>query len=274
MTNNGNQRERMREAMRRELKRTSMEHPATPEEGQAIVDRFADAALAIQPQAEAQPGVGEDYEIGKRDGYEEAVQDIDLLTGGDGEYVCAPGAGSLEAHCPTPDHMKLRIKDRFDRLTPAMSATPAQPAGDVRERVARAITDVIRLAEKKVARGGKIGPATEAHIAKAYKTADRILAALSATPAQSGWRPEVKAFADLMEAKLREHDARKGAQGWKGMHWQPLLDMLGEHLHKFDDRLQSAQGPAQAGRDAADIANLAMMIADVCGALPQNEGPK
>src|SRR5690606_24696664 len=28
----------------------------------------------------------ETYEIGKRDGYEQAVQDIDCLTGGDGEY--------------------------------------------------------------------------------------------------------------------------------------------------------------------------------------------
>lgn len=35
---------------------------------------------------EGRESLDEHYEIGKRDGYEEAVQDIDLATGGDGEF--------------------------------------------------------------------------------------------------------------------------------------------------------------------------------------------
>lgn len=52
----------------------------------------------------------EAYEIGKRDGYESAVQDIDLATGGDGEYVFStfPGEG-----CPDAEAMKARVLARF-----------------------------------------------------------------------------------------------------------------------------------------------------------------
>ena len=65
---------------------------------------------------------GEDdemYEIGKRDGYEEAVQDIDLLTGGDGEYrvsVFLEGGVDDDRHCPDPAAMKARIAERFAAL--------------------------------------------------------------------------------------------------------------------------------------------------------------
>ena len=52
------------------------------------------------------------YELGKRDGYESAVQDIDMLTGGDGEYCYSTVGG--ERHCPDPDSMKARIADRIE----------------------------------------------------------------------------------------------------------------------------------------------------------------
>jgi len=51
-----------------------------------------------------------------------------------------------------------------------------------RETIARAITSVIAGAEEKRARGELVGPATEAHIADAYATADRIIAALPGAP--------------------------------------------------------------------------------------------
>ena len=54
----------------------------------------------------------EAYEIGVRDGYEEAVQDIDLLTGGDGEYRYA--FGGPRRHCPDAETMKRNIASRFD----------------------------------------------------------------------------------------------------------------------------------------------------------------
>lgn len=58
----------------------------------------------------------EAHQLGKSDGYEEAVQDIDRLTGGDGEYVFStiPGEG-----CPDPAAMKARIVARFADLSKA-----------------------------------------------------------------------------------------------------------------------------------------------------------
>lgn len=88
----------------------------------------------------------------------------------------------------------------------------------------------------------------------------------------SRWRPEVEAFADLMEAQLRAND-HKG--GWKACdpHW--LHDRLLEEAAELQDAGQwkTDGGPSQGGygravaREAADVANFAMMIADVCGGL-------
>ncbi len=55
------------------------------------------------------------YELGKRDGYSEAVQQIDQLTGGDGEYrYCSDH--DPERHTPGPAEMIQRIVDRFETL--------------------------------------------------------------------------------------------------------------------------------------------------------------
>lgn len=56
----------------------------------------------------------EAYEIGLRDGYSKAVQDIDQLTGGDGEYCYCMNARDSERHCPDPEAMKRRIVERFE----------------------------------------------------------------------------------------------------------------------------------------------------------------
>jgi len=84
----------------------------------------------------------------------------------------------------------------------------------------------------------------------------------------TGWRPEVRAFADLMEAQLRKNDHKPG---WK--HDRPhlllkrLYDEAAElgHAMPYDDDYEAEI----VGLEAADVANFAMMIADVCGALPQ-----
>lgn len=57
----------------------------------------------------------EAYELGKRDGYSDAVKQIDQLTGGDGEYrYCSDHAP--ERHTPGPAEMVQRIVDRFETL--------------------------------------------------------------------------------------------------------------------------------------------------------------
>ena len=64
----------------------------------------------------------ETYKIGYRDGYNEAVQGIDVLTGGDGEYrYCTDH--DPDRHTPDAAAMKRRIEERFDAL---QAAQPAQ----------------------------------------------------------------------------------------------------------------------------------------------------
>lgn len=74
-----------------------------------------DALTSRRPQEPVVDDDDETYEIGKRDGYERAVQEIDQLTGGDGEYRYVIGIAD-DRHCPDAETMKRRIVERFDRL--------------------------------------------------------------------------------------------------------------------------------------------------------------
>lgn len=65
----------------------------------------------------------EAYEIGKRDGYSEAVQQTDQLTGGDGEYRYCLGDEGSARHTPGPSEMIQRIIDRFETLNLLDEAT-------------------------------------------------------------------------------------------------------------------------------------------------------
>lgn len=78
---------------------------------------LAPAATPPAAPQPAQPVDAEDeaYEIGRRDGYSEAVQQIDQLTGGDGEYrYCTDH--DPDRHTPGPAEMIQRIVDRFETL--------------------------------------------------------------------------------------------------------------------------------------------------------------
>lgn len=93
-------------------------------------------------------------------------------------------------------------------------------------------------------------------------------------------RPEVARFAVLMEEKLSEND-HKG--GWKDCDPTDLLRRLTEEAEELGrcrllacvvrkqerpgDPLHMSDEARHVGREAADVANFAMMIADVCGAL-------
>lgn len=95
-------------------------------------------------------------------------------------------------------------------------------------------------------------------------------AALSAIPARDealeGLRPEVLAFARLMETKLRANDHKPG---WKSDRAADLWRRLSadETYELYEAITADAPDPKHVGSEAADIANFAMMIADVCGAL-------
>lgn len=69
-------------------------------------------ARTPEPSSRVEADEDETYEIGKRDGYSDAVQRIDQLTGGDGEYrYCTDH--DPERHCPGPAEMIERIVERF-----------------------------------------------------------------------------------------------------------------------------------------------------------------
>lgn len=89
-------------------------------------------------------------------------------------------------------------------------------------------------------------------------------------------RPEVAAFAQLMEAKLREHDDDR--DGWKDEDPEWLLERMEEELEELRAPLKARTlvphlGEAvaildrESAGEAVDVANFAMMIAAVLGAL-------
>lgn len=88
-------------------------------------------------------------------------------------------------------------------------------------------------------------------------------------------RPEVQRFARLMEQKLQAND-HKG--GWHDCHPEELLlrayEELGELHREVVGRSGMLGGPARTLRiagEGADVANMVMMVLDVCDAL---RGPK
>ena len=77
-------------------------------------------------------------------------------------------------------------------------------------------------------------------------------------------RPEVLAFALLMEQRLREKDLEKGTQGWKHMGASKFRVAAYAKMIQME-REEFRNAP----RHAIDIANYCMMIADAGGALEQ-----
>ena len=127
---------------------------------------------------------------------------------------------------------------------------------------------------------------------------------MEALPQANEPRAIVRAFALAMERKLAANDATKG--GWKKAHWFTLyrcmvmekaellnaleaLDSVLAKLAAFDDRFEGGELLSRIDADedellrqldtakrdvlqeAADVSNYAMMIADVCGALPATD---
>lgn len=88
------------------------------------------------------------------------------------------------------------------------------------------------------------------------------------------WRPEVEAFADAMEAQLLANDHKPG---WKRDFPSELLRRLKEESTELSRELRewdgsNANSPKRVLKEAADVANFAMMIADVCGGLALRKG--
>jgi NTP pyrophosphatase (non-canonical NTP hydrolase) len=101
---------------------------------------------------------------------------------------------------------------------------------------------------------------------------DRAISTPPVAPAE-GWRPEVVAFANLMERELRANDHKPG---WKNDDADVLARRVMEEATELLDAVAessalrthlTASEKARVAEEAADVANMAMMVADVSGAL-------
>jgi hypothetical protein len=90
-------------------------------------------------------------------------------------------------------------------------------------------------------------------------------------------RPVDPRFVEAMEAGL-EHGRSQGRVGWDtswvgeeldyGLLFQSLMDKFDEEYHEFLDTLIMGQEPDVVRREAADVANVAMMLADLVETKP------
>jgi len=76
-------------------------------------------------------------------------------------------------------------------------------------------------------------------------------------------RPEIRKFAGMMEVKLLKHDPAWG-QSWKGGTMEFHLSRM---VAIVEELQQAVADKHQVGLKAADLANHAMMIADIAGEL-------
>jgi hypothetical protein len=110
---------------------------------------------------------------------------------------------------------------------------------------------------------------------------------LAPQPAQvsEGVHPSVAAIALAMQYKLNKNRNKDGAgwvrdssgarNGWKGCSVEFLIGKLHEEVGELIEAITLQHGLEAIRNEAADVGNLAMMLADVCGALaaaPQPEG--
>lgn len=180
--------------------------------------------------------------------------------------------------------------------------TPPTVAPGLRERIAelehvqwarwaKSILESESISGERVIRWRRLIKTPYADLTEAEKDldrewADRVLALLGEQEPVA--RPVVMAFASVMEAKLREHDPTKGSYGWQSDDPLALLARAEEELAELRGVLQEMESSRRvpsrhhAGdpedtsfyafiqpirEEAADVANMVMMVADVCGAL-------
>lgn len=72
-------------------------------------------------------------------------------------------------------------------------------------------------------------------------------------------RPEVNWFAKQMELKLRANDHKRH---WSEVHLDYLIDRLFQEANELWRAIQNGEPAANIVKEAADVANFAMMIAD------------
>ena len=77
-------------------------------------------------------------------------------------------------------------------------------------------------------------------------------------------RPEVAAFAQLMEKELRAND-HKG--GWKNENIGELFAHFQDEVREFTEAFHTGAQVDILQEEGADVANMLMMVLDVCGGI-------
>ncbi len=86
---------------------------------------------------------------------------------------------------------------------------------------------------------------------------------------EAGMRHAVRWFADQMEQTMRHHDDSRGSLGWRGETLSYLGERLREEVEELKEACNHTLGPdypesvQRVIRESVDVANFAMMIADV-----------
>ena len=80
-------------------------------------------------------------------------------------------------------------------------------------------------------------------------------------------RRPVLQFAQLMEAKLQQHDHTRGPAGWQQELPDYLLDRLDQEVAELRKVVLARDSAVDVALEAVDVGNLAMMVMD-CYARP------
>ncbi len=95
--------------------------------------------------------------------------------------------------------------------------------------------------------------------------------------AENTYNTKVARFRKIMLEKLRENSCK---DGWQDCSWQHLCSRMRQEAWELQDEIEHAKARGtldsektirKIGREAADIANFAMMVADNLGALKNGE---
>jgi hypothetical protein len=156
------------------------------------------------------------------------------------------------------------VNCKYPQLHAAASAPPPRPEESA---LPPAIVSAIAAFRNAVAQDDSI------EASSTRLTLEReIRRALSAPPpGEERLRPEVFAFARVMSGKLDGHNHDRGEHGWRAARPIDLLDWLHRYWGDLQDAVRAVdfRGEEEARSrvlaKAANVANLAMMIADVAG---------
>jgi hypothetical protein len=248
----------------------------------AALERAHERAVDLSRRLDEDDAIGEQV-IAERDAHEEWAEQLAAELGCEAEwsnlhdhFACIREAALTLAH-----HYESTGKDRAQRDAALARVERLRGALD-------AVAAHVDTARRSLGHPSMDTPAERRIRDAVFEIVDAVDDALSADDAAAGtmkpeaprWRRAVVAFADAMERELRAN-AHKG--GWRECHHDALLARLVEETNELETALH-AIGSGGAARlfpndpngpkwhnlvlsEAADVANFAMMIADVCDAL-------